>query len=57
MSSISPLTDEGGGAAGDDVLRSRENLGIGRWVWFLRAETFGVWWLVFDTNVCLFFDN
>ncbi|SMD20383.1 hypothetical protein SAMN05880593_1541, partial [Rhizobium sp. RU36D] len=24
--SISPLTDEGGGAAGDDDLRSRENL-------------------------------
>ena len=44
-SSISPLTDEGGGAASDDVLRSRENLEL--------AERFGsedwdfrvlVWW-------------
>ena len=57
MSSISPLTDEGGGAASDDVLRSRENLGIGREVWFLRIGTFGFLIMVFDTNVCLFFDN
>jgi hypothetical protein len=26
VESIHPLTDEGGGAAGDEVLRSRENL-------------------------------
>ena len=57
MSSISPLTDEGGGAASDDVLRSGENLRIGLMVWFLRIETFEFWFVGFDTNVCLFFDN
>ena len=57
MSSISPLTDEGGGAASDDVLRSGENLETGRLVWFLRIETFEFWFVGFDTYVCLFFDN
>ncbi len=57
MSSISPLTDEGGGAASDDVLRSGENLRIGLMVWFLRIETFEFWFVGFDTYVCLFFDN
>ena len=57
MSSISPLTDEGGGAASDDVLRSGENLRIGLVVWFLRIETFEFWFVGFDTYVCLFFDN
>ena len=57
MSSISPLTDEGGGAASDDVLRSGENLRIGFVGWFLRIETFEFWFVGFDTYVCLFFDN
>ena len=57
MSSISPLTDEGGGAASDDVLRSWKTWELTDKVWFLRIETFGFWFVGFDTNVCLFFDN
>ncbi|MCC5648192.1 hypothetical protein LC607_36050 [Nostoc sp. CHAB 5824] len=34
MGTIHPLTDEGGGAAGDDDLRSREILGNWHVCWF-----------------------
>ena len=54
MSSISPLTDEGGGAASDDVLRSRENLGSAEISGFRGSELSGFGFMVL-TRMCVCF--
>jgi len=55
--SISPITDEGGGAAGDDDLRSRVSLVGWGWFWGLGRE-FRACWKRFDGRwVRRFFDN